>query len=57
MTVREFLTTTKASRWYECHWSLLPEKATVELAREWFEKRGLVGAIYPVPFGFWLVKE
>jgi len=52
MTVREFLQETKATSWYECHWSIA---GTLEQAQAWFKNHGLTGAIYPVPFGFWLV--
>ena len=54
MTVKQFLTETKATAWAECHWSLA---GTMEQAEAWFAERGITGAIYQVPFGFWMVQE
>ena len=54
ITVKQFLTETKATAWAECHWSLA---GTMEQAEAWFAERGITGAIYQVPFGFWMVQE
>jgi len=54
ITVKEFLQQTRATSWYEAHWSLA---ASLEQAQHLFSKHGLYGTIYQVPFGFWLVPE
>ena len=54
ITVKQFLTETKATSWHECHWSLA---GTKEQAAAWFNAKGITGTIYQVPFGFWMVQE
>ena len=49
MTVSEFLKL-GFSAWYELHWTLA---ATREQAKFKFEKRGLFGEFYQVPYGWW----
>lgn len=52
MTVKEFLKKSKATEWYELHWSLA---STLEQTQIIFERNNVKGTIYQVPYGWWCV--